>query len=350
MRILQVITLCDLGGAQSVVVNLSNALVQRGHEVIVAAGEGNGQMLGLLDPSIPTERIPSLVRRLSPIHELKALIGLRRLYRKYRPDIIQLHSSKAAMLGRMVFPKAKTIYTVHGFDSIRIAYRKFLPLERLMQKRCAAIVGVSQYDEQNLRAEGITHNVGYVYNGIFKPAPLDKDPFGKWDSYRHKVLCIARISPQKKHELFVEVARRMPDCAFLWIGNAEAPDFPYPDNAFFLGNIVQAGSYTKYADAFLLPTNYEGLPVVIIESLSNGVPVVASAVGGISELLDETNGYAVPNDPDVMVSRLREILDGDRRIPMAEAARRTYERGFTVESMTDGYLKIYQSIYDANRH
>lgn len=349
MRILQIITLCELGGAQSVVANLSNDLVARGHEVIVVAGEGDGKMFDLLDKRITTDRIPSLVRRLSPLDEIRTIIAMKRLYRKYRPDVIQLHSSKAGLLGRIAFPKNKTIYTVHGFDSIRIAYRKFLPLERALQKRCAAIVGVSRYDDENLRNEGITRNVSYIYNGIFKPEKLSKDPFTKWQSFDNKILCIARFSPPKKPDLYAEVARLMPDCAFIWIGNQHEPKGIYPDNMFFMGNITGAGSYTEYADVFVLPSNYEGLPMVIIEALSMGTPVVASAVGGISELLDGTNGFAVENNARLMADKIRYIIsDKDRKKQMSDNAVKTFDRAFTVRNMTDGYLKLYEKIYNNN--
>ena len=76
MRILQVITLCDLGGAQSVVVNLANRLVKE-HEVIVAAGAGDGKMWLLLHPSVICERIPSLRRALSLLNEIKPVGGIK---------------------------------------------------------------------------------------------------------------------------------------------------------------------------------------------------------------------------------------------------------------------------------
>ena len=109
MRIFQIITLCELGGAQSVVVNLSNSLCKQ-HEVIVAAGEGDGKMWGLMDASIKQEHLPSLRRALSPIGELKAIAEMRRLYKKYNPDVIHLHSSKVGILGRVAFPKSKVLY------------------------------------------------------------------------------------------------------------------------------------------------------------------------------------------------------------------------------------------------
>ena len=156
MRILQLITLSELGGAQSVVANLANQLSEIGYEVIVAAGEGDGKMWSMLRPEIEQVRCKHLRRALSPLNDFLTIIDFLKIYCKYKPDIIHLHSSKAGMLGRVAFPSGKVIYTVHGFDSIRLAYRKFLPIERFMQRACKAIVGVSRYDERHLREERIT--------------------------------------------------------------------------------------------------------------------------------------------------------------------------------------------------
>lgn len=345
MRILQVITLCELGGAQSVVVNLANKLSEN-HEVIVAAGEGDGKVFELLKPEVKTERVPNLVHRISPTDEVKALMQLRALYRKYHPDIIHLHSSKAGMLGRIAFPKSKIVYTVHGFDSIRVAHRKLLPVEKFLQNRCSAIAGVSNYDENNLRHEGITKNVTTVYNGIYPNGEAKQDILRNINRRKGLILCIARLSPQKKHQLFLEVAERLPQYSFAWIGNQNPPDFDYPENVYFLGNIPNAGSYCKEADLFMLPSNYEGLPMVIIEALSSGTPVVASNVGGISELLDGTNGMAVENDATKMAQAIEKFMNSSdsEKGKSRSAAIETYNKDFTVEKMTKGYESIYERI------
>lgn len=347
MRILQIITLSELGGAQSVVVNLANKLSEQ-HEVIVAAGEGDGKMFQLLSSDIRCEKIPSLVRRLSPGNEVKAIIDMRRLFKRYKPDIIHLHSSKAGILGRIAFPSKRIVYTVHGFDSIRLAYRKFLPLEKMLQFRSSAIVGVSRYDEKNLHSEGINHNVGCIYNGIYEPTTLHEDPFSKLRNYKGIVLCIARLSPPKNHKLFIDLAKRMQEYAFVWIGNQEEPSFDFPENVYFWGNIPNAGAYTQFADLFFLPSNYEGLPIVIIESLSKGTPVIASAVGGIKELLNGCNGWAIENDAEKMYKAISHYfnLTSIERKAMSESARSTYLSMFTVEKMTEGYLKEYYKILD----
>lgn len=349
MRILEVITLTELGGAQSVVANLANELTERGHEVIVAGGEGDGKMFELLRTEVRRERVKGLRRSIAPVDEVRAVWELRRLWRRYRPDVVQLHSSKAGLLGRVVFPSKRVVYTVHGFDSIRLAYRKFLPLERLMQRRCAAIAGVSRYDEVHMREEGLTRNVSFVYNGIQEPRrTLEGDPFedlrGKFNG--GVVLCIARLAYPKNHELFLETARRMPDTAFVWIGNQEEPDFDVPDNCRFAGNILNAGEYCRFADVFYLPSNYEGLPIVILEAMACGCPVVASKVGGIPEMLDGQNGFAVENRPEEAVAAIERVMA--RREKFAAAARATYERSFTVGKMADGYLRIFDLLVEGH--
>lgn len=343
MKILQLITSSELGGAQSVVINIANTLCKE-HEVIVAAGEGDGKIWDMLSDKVTCCKCRHLYKAVSLRHDLLALKELWSLYRKYRPDIIHLHSSKAGMLGRIVFPKRKTVYTVHGFDSIRIAHRKFLPLEKLMQNRCRAIVGVSEYDYQNLRSEGITDNVGYVYNGIYIPDSKELIKPDIFHKYEKTVLSIARVSAPKRHDLFIEVSRKFPQYGFIWIGNQE-PIAGLPENCHFLGNIPNAGRYCRFTDLFCLISDYEGLPMSIIEAMSCGCPVIASDVGGIKEMvIDRENGFVLPNDADAFAEKIGLVLSDDAMLKsMGIRSKEIYEKNFTVDQMVKGYLDIYNS-------
>ena len=214
MRILEVITGSGLGGAQSVVACLANALCGA-HEVVVVAGEGDGALFRMLDARVHRVRVPALRRAISPRSDAAALAALRRIGRRFRPDVVHLHSSKAGLLGRLAFPAGRTVYTVHGFDSVRLAHRRLLPLERWMQRRCAAIVAVSHYDEVNLRREGICRNLCCVRNGIPDVAAGGAAGAADWpvpQRYARTVLCIARVSPPKKHP---SLPRRGPAAARL---------------------------------------------------------------------------------------------------------------------------------------
>lgn len=350
MKILIIITLSELGGAQSVAAMLANELSKR-HDVALAAGEGDGKMWETLVPEVRKIQLRHLQRAINPKEEIKALIELRKLKKDFKPDVVHLHSSKAGILGRLVFNKSKIVYTVHGFDSIRLAYRKFLPLEKILQKRCSAIVGVSEYDRIHLLEEGINNNVGLVYNGIPLPKSIEKGPFTFAEKYKKKILCIARLSPQKNHSLFIEIAKLLPEYAFIWIGNQKEPEEKYPSNVFFIGNLPNAGGYCKYADLFLLPSNYEGLPIVIIEAMSQGIPVVASNVGGVSEIvIDGQTGYALENNAEVMAEKIDDILkDSAFYHNLSMNAKMFYENNLTIEKMASGYEKIFTDIFEKNK-
>ena len=347
MRILQIITRSELGGAQSVVVNLANSLCSE-NEVTVAAGGNEGKMWDLLDSRVCKIKIPSLKRNISLLNDLRCYFALRKLYKKIKPDIIHLHSSKAGVLGRLAFPKSKIIFTVHGFDTIRLAHKQFLQLERYLQYRCNSIVSVSKYDQMNLIKEGIDKNVVTVYNGIKLLPSLPKDPFKDITSsgFHRKVLCIARLEPPKDVNLFIDVAKKLPDYAFIWIGNQKEYTQDYPKNVFFYGNITNAGAYCEFADLFFLPSNFEGLPIVILEALSFGTPVVASKVGGIHEILNGENGFAVDNNAETIAKTIRYILDDKATYTqMCVKAKASYETDFTIDKMRDQYLELYQKIY-----
>lgn len=349
MRIFHVITLSSLGGAQSVVVNLANEQAKTDEVFVVSSASGEAWQA--LDSRVKVIKIKSLRREIS-LRDICVMFSLLWLRAKYRPDIVHLHSSKMGALGRIAFKPKKTLYTVHGFDTIRIANRKFLKIEQILQRRCARVVGVSQYDVRMMKSEGIDRNLSYVYNGIKdlrdrqSCSPTDHSMRSmasiskKFDKI---VLCIARDDKPKKIDLFLEVAKLMPNVAFVWIGNKNQYDVS--ENVTLMGPIPLASQLIQYSDIFLLPSNYEGLPMSIIEALSAGKPVVASNVGGISELLDGTNGYVVDNDPEAMSEKIRYILSDEGRYQeMAVNARRTYEAKFTVEHMVNSYKSIYESI------
>lgn len=349
MRIFHVITLSSVGGAQSVVVNLANAQVKK-HEVWVVSSAG-GEAWKALRPEVKVVGIRQL-RRSVGWRDLMVLLKLIYYRWKYRPDVVHLHSSKMGALGRLAFSPWRTVYTVHGFDSIRIANRFFLPLEKALKGWCARIVGVSRYDERNLIAEGIRKKVTCIYNGIDDKSVVDVEKVNTGirkrigrikEDYGRVIMSIARDDAPKRIDLFIEVARLLPEYAFVWIGNSE--EHEKGENVFLMGQIPLAWQLLEYADVFVLPSNYEGLPMSIIEALAFGRPVVASDVGGITELLDGQNGFAVENDAEMMAAKLRYVLeDAERYAGMAQAARRTYLEKFTVERMVEGYDSIYRDI------
>lgn len=351
MKILYAITLSELGGAQSVVLNLANEQAKE-NDVLIVSG-GAGESWENLDKRVKVKLLPFL-RRSIGWRDILVLLYLFWIRIVYRPDVVHLHSSKIGTLGRIAFNSKKTVYTVHGFSSMCVAYRKLLFLERMLQRSCAAIVGVSHFDVEAMAKEGITHNVSCIYNGV---ADYTKNGHSleKSDlrvrikqirkSYKHIVLCVARDAAPKRRDLFEEIARYNPNCAFVWIGNKQRYQHA-PINVYYLGNVPNAFLYWRYVDVCLLPSDYEGMPISIIESLVAGVPAIASNVGGVSELLNGDNGFAVDNTEVDFSAKLHWVLEKAHYAQMAQAARESYENVLTVERMNEAYSEIYHRLAD----
>jgi glycosyltransferase involved in cell wall biosynthesis len=361
MKIFQVITLAYLGGAQSVVINLIKEAVNEGHEVFVLS-EQNGPMWDQIPDEVIKIRIKNLQRSINPLKDLSVMFSLYKAYKKHKPDVIHLHSSKIGLLGRLIFPSEKIIYTVHGFDSIRIAFKKFLPLERLLQSRTKHIVGVSNYDLEMMTKERISKNTSVIYNGLVDWANVEPSSTNKVLVQCIKKLCelkedgffivlaTARLSPQKRFETFRSVAKEfeMEKIKFVWVGNQYLPE-DLPQNLICLGNVPNAYILLKYIDLFMLPSNYEGLPMSIIEALAYGRPVVASNVGGIGEILNASNGFAVSNNVADFVSRIEYYKNNVIEYAKASiAARKCYEDHFTIDKMYGKYLTLYNNIFYGN--
>ena len=349
MRIFHVITLSSVGGAQSFVVNLANAQVESNDVWVISSA--SGEAWKALKPEVKVIKISEL-RRSIGWRDIIVLFKLFYYRFKYRPDIVHLHSSKIGALGRMVFPTQKVVYTVHGFDSVRIANRSFLFVEKVLKSLCAKIVGVSMYDVKNLQAEGISTNVACVYNGIEdclleREGNMDKSAKEQLvqirNTYEKVIMCIARDDAPKRIDLFIKVAELLPQYAFVWVGNLK--EYQHSENVYLMGQIPLAWQLLKFADLFILMSDFEGLPMSIIEALSFGKPVVASKVGGITELLEGECGFAVNNDVHEFEENILKIFQNEENYKqLALNARKVYLERFTIEHMIKGYNNIYQEI------
>jgi glycosyltransferase involved in cell wall biosynthesis len=359
MRILHIVTNAELGGAQSVVAELARGAVSKGAQAAVAS-QAQGPLWALLDGRVERYPLPHMVKELSPLDDFLVVWEIRRVIRRFRPDIIQLHSSKAGVLGRLCAGRLRkrTIYTVHGFDTILKAHRFFLPLERALQHFCGAVVAVSAYDRRNLAANGISRKLRVIRNGVrdWRGARPGNEAAAvameKARSDGGAVLCIARRAPPKRFDLFLETARALPGSVFFWIGDEAGDDAAeLPANVRMLGSLPDAGAYANYADVLVLFSDYEGLPMSVLEALSCGTPVVASRVGGVPEALVGDCGEAVPNEASAATAAVTRYLPGgDRHWASSgryrEAARSRYEELFSVGAMAGGYEELYRELSD----
>jgi glycosyltransferase involved in cell wall biosynthesis len=359
VRILHVVTLFERGGAQSVVLELSRAQASSGHAVAVMAAAGGAAWADLPGGvlAIPSAR---LRREIAPASDIAALLEIRRAIRRFEPDVVHLHSSKAGVLGRLASPRSRRriLYTVHGFDTILKAHRIFLPLERALSRACALVVAVSRYDLEGLRVAGVA-KPELVYNGVSDflrdPPHPSAEAREAMEAARRGggfvVAAIARLAAPKRFDLFAAAARELggEGFSFFWIGNQADPPGELPPNLTCLGDLPDARLLLRCADATCLLSDYEGLPMAAIESLCAGVPVVASSVGGIPEIVDASCGALVAKGVSPAAA-LRELVR-DREIlrEKGKAARRRYEELFSAEAMAWAYARIYRRIAATRR-
>lgn len=349
MRVFQVITVSEYGGAQTFVANLVDALSTENDVFILYGGEGEA-WTDLGNKFTPI-RLNKHRKHISP---KDILLFFKLLYYrfKYKPDIVHLHSSKMGVLGRLAFNKKKVIVTLHGFDSVRKQYSEFLFVEKKLKNRAYKIVAVSKYDADAMKEEGISDNVTYIYNGV-PDVSLSKEKLNESitkqiakirECYSKIAICVARISPQKKFDLFCDIANALPQYAFVWVGNKEEME-NLPLNVFCLGEISKAYLAVKEADLFLLPSNYEGLPMSILEAMSLSKPIVASKVGGITEVINQGAGFVLDNDLNIFVDKINLLFSDDVLYKqMAETAREIYLKNHTIEHMCAQYFDLYKTI------
>lgn len=356
MRILQVVTLGEPGGAQSVVRNLAEELAARGEDSAIAFGsEAGAEAWAGIDARVELFAVPELGRAVRPLRDFAALRALSRLYRSWKPDIIHLHTSKAAALGRISGGRggARVVYTMHGYDQLKVAHRKLLPVDRALRGRADAIAAVSSYDLGRMRADG--NETVLIPNGVPDLAGQPpRDPFvaARIAAFRRPgevlAILVARDAAPKRIDLAREAARLLAGRArLLWIGGEAAPGDPH--NFLALGSAPGAMTYLHLADLFLLPSDHEGAPMSLLEAFSAGLPTVASAVGGVVELLGapgpEARGLAVGNSPEAFAEAIASLAaDPARSARMGAAARAAWVAGFSVQAMTTAYSTLYGAI------
>jgi len=358
MRILQVVTRSEPGGAQSIVLSLSESLCEAGHTVAIASGpEGVGEAWRGIDSRVSCIELSHLVRSISPVNDFLAIRELNALYREWKPDIVHLHTSKAGAIGRLAsgIDHRRIVYTMHGYDQLRVANRKLLFVDKALRKRCGAIVAVSVADLAAMRSEG--YDAELVYNGTKDARGLSLDNEEALLQItrlhgRYPVLAalVARDAPPKRIDLAREAAARLDGKAgILWFGGypraGDPPDFHA------IGPVRNAGAYIGLCDIFLLLSDHEGLSVSMLEAFSSGLPTIASAVPGCLEVLEleaegcGARGLAVANDAEaVSAAILRLSSDRELRQSMGKAARKAWEELYSNGGMTEGYMAIYERL------
>ena len=366
MKIVYIVTRADpIGGAQVHVRDLASALLSRGHEPIVVTSGSGPYTEGLRAAGVQTIVLDSLSAPINPLRDLRALQEIRTLLKKLQPDLVSTHSSKAGILGRVA---ARTlgipvIFTAHGW-----AFTPGVPsreaaiytcIERLAAPLASKIITVSEFDRQLALARGVASSqaVVTIHNGMPDVAPeLRADP----SRSPVRLAMVARFEPQKDHAtLFHALAGLVNepwqldligDGALLPEAKELSRRLGLADRIQFLGQRMDVDERLAEAQVALLITNWEGFPRSILEAMRAGLPVVASAVGGIAESVrDGETGFTVPRgDVQALGARLKQLLaDPALRTRLGRTGRQRYEQQFRLSHTVERTLAVYDEIVAA---
>lgn len=358
MRLLYLITRAEAGGAQAHLLQLLRHF-KRKFEVILATGEEGILTTAARDLGITVHVVPALVQ---PLHPLKDMAATRQIYdllRSLKPDLVHVHSSKAGLLGRIAARVAgiPSVFTAHGWAFAEgVSWKRLLvaiPSELLASGLCNRIITVSDVDH----ALALRYSVAppekliTVHNGM-PDTSLKADP-----SAEDVTICmVARFASPKAHDLLLKA---LATCSLPFrlslVGDGPlrpdverlAEDLGIRDRVNFLGNQDDVSTYLAAAQVFVLASRWEGLPISIIEAMRAGLPVVATRVGGIPELVqDGVSGYLVEREDEIGLrdALIRLIADSSLRLRMGREARLRYLEYFHVDRMLDRIDAIYHDV------
>ena len=338
------------GGVFTYMVDLANELVNQ-YDMYIAYAvrkQTPKNYKEYFDDRIHLIEVKNFGRAIDASKDLKAFFEIRKIAAEIKPDIIHLHSSKAGALGRFAFNgnKIPMFYTPHGYSFLmedckpmkRIIYKM---VESVCAKRNCTTISCSVGEHQETLK--LTKRAVYVNNGI-NMAEL-QDIMDKTEKVEHPftVFTLGRICYQKNPTLFNEIAEKLPDIRFVWIGDGELREELKSENIEITGWADRATAirYAVNADVFLLPSRWEGLPISLLEAMYiKKTCVVSNVIGNRDVIHNGKNGFVCQDTSDFV--KAIHVAQND----VEELNRQAYQdilSEYNTINMAGHYSEIYTS-------
>lgn len=355
MKIMQVIPYFCFGGAEIMCENLTYALKKAGQDVFVVSlyAERTPIAQRMEEAGI---RIVYLDKKLGL--DLSMVPKLVRIMRQERPDVVHTHLDviKYAVLAAKLAGVKKCVHTVHS-----LADRE---AEGRAQKRINGTyfrngwsTPVALTPEVQTSVAGFyglpLAQVPVIYNGIDLSRCIPKTAYETGDTVT--IIHVGRFDTPKNHPGLLEAFRLLrenhPECRLRLAGDGDlraemealAREKGIADAVEFCGMQHNVYPYLHDADIFTLPSIYEGNPMTIIEAMGTGLPIAASRVGGIPDMIqDGESGLLVEPEPQAICDALTRLVeDTSLRRRLGEKAR-TQSQTFSAEHMARAYISCYE--------
>ena len=360
MRVLHVIARLNVGGTARYITQLANELPKHGIETLVATGFVQGAEVE--DPSAATiklVRIKSLGRSINPIKDHLAHRELQKIIKEFKPDIIHSHTFKAGFIVRARKQSVPVIHTFHGhlLDDPEFSGFKanvIAAIEKRLAKKTSKLVSVGQRVADELVELHVGENTQYVNiaPGVkelsITPRAEAVKNLNLSDDGRPIIGWIARVTGVKNPMRALEVARAIPSAHFVMAGGGDLLQEvkeAAPSNVSVIG-WAKAQDLFGVSDLILATSENEGMPIALIEAQLAGKPVVATDVGGVSEVIanHETGLVTNKNAGSIAAALNSLILDTQKRTQMSTLATSRARALFSIEQMVNAHVSLYHSI------
>ena len=342
-----------MGGAEVYFCKLENSLDQEvGQEFSIFTAAADGE---LVERIRNRENFISLTRNWHLINILK----LCREVRKREIDVIHANSLRmvfyAIAIQKIARKKVKIVYTKHNITILEKRYQRLLA--GLLNTSINRVITVSEHEREHLLSIGVfPKKVTTIHNGV------DLGQFSYQKKLREKssfhIGILGRLSKEKNHNLFLEIAKaskNISDFKFYIAGNgpefskisAMIKEYNLTESVVMLGEVADPERFIADMDVLLLTSHREVFPMVLLEAMAVGTPVISVNTGGIGEAIeDNETGFLVSNySAEAFIEKIIELRTNEViRHSLSRSGRNKVESRFTSENMTrltlNEYIKV----------
>ena len=342
------------GGVFTYIVELVNRLVDD-FDIYVAYGIRNQtpeNYKEYFDPRVNMIFVKNFTRAININKDIQSFFEIKKIAEQIKPDIVHLHSSKAGVIGRFLFTNSgvPVFYTPHGYsflmqDRSEIKCFIYKTIEKICAKcNCTTVSCSYGENEETLK---LTRRAVDIDNGIdiekFNNLIAKAKKIHKLDTNdgRIKVFTLGRINYQKNPELFNEIAKKMPNVKFIWIGDGPLAKLLTAPNIEITGwkSREEALSISMSCDIFILTSLWEGLPISLLEAMYMKKPVVVSDVIGNRDVIsNHENGY-VCNEVNDFVEAINDANNHNKYVMNAYYDVVSH---YNIDNMTQKYTSLYK--------
>jgi glycosyltransferase involved in cell wall biosynthesis len=338
-------------------------------------GSGDGLLVRAAEAGLNVITVPELVSQVSPTNDTRALRRLTEQLSAGRYDVVHTHSAKAGALGRLAAERAGTpmvVHTFHGFPfhefQSRARRAAYVSIERYLSRRTDAFLAVGGA----VAAEAVRRGIAVpervrVINPAIESAASVASPAVRASARRAlgvPVGCtvvgtVGRVDYQKAPETFVDAIAALgrPDVYAVWIGDGpmrrqmekRATRRGLTGRFICVGHRDDVSDLLTGLDVFAMASRYEGLPCAVAEAMTAGLPVVATAVNAVPDVVlpGETGLLASPERPEQLAAAIGYMLDNPAEATrMAAAGRRLIADKFTPEALAE----VLEATYESGAH